>query len=284
MSSPISIGQASLNTRPHALYRFFNSTDVLLYVGITVDPGARFKKHGGDKPWWGQVDRISIEHFATRTEALEAERKAIKEEKPLHNVVHNEFVQADGRSDTRRDLALELLHTYVGEPPGSASYELALSEVHREASETGAALESDEVEVLKRIVDTRFGELHSYRWAVRDIFTAIPDERLEHYRALEIQEWNKEFGDEYSIAADHLDHSAIRRVAADIAWQSLASASAEDRERFLDFAKSRTSLGYHFVTLHAYAYYKAHLKGQLNEMVRAEDEQRNPPPGEEVPF
>lgn len=284
MSSPISIGQASLNTRPHALYRFFNSTDVLLYVGITVDPGARFKKHGGDKPWWGQVDRIGIEHFATRADALDAERKAIKEEKPLHNVVHNEFVPADGRSDTRRDLALELLHTFVGEPPGSPGYDMALAGLREEAEESGNAMESDEVEVLKRIVDTRFGELHSYRRATQDILDAIPDERIEHYRALEIEEWDEEFEGEYPIATDYLDHSVIRRVAADLAWQGLASAPAEERERFLNFAKSRTELGYRFVILHAYTYYKAHLTGQLDEMVRAEDEQRNPPPGEEVPF
>jgi predicted GIY-YIG superfamily endonuclease len=109
MTDPISIGQASLNTRPHALYRFYDASDVLLYVGITVDPGARFKKHGGDKPWWSEVDRISIDHFATRQEALAAERKAIKEEQPLHNVIHNEFVDAAVTVDQPHRLAKDIL-------------------------------------------------------------------------------------------------------------------------------------------------------------------------------
>lgn len=286
MTGPISIGQAGLNGRPHALYRFYDRSDVLLYVGITVDPGARFKKHGGDKEWWTEVDRIGIEHYATRTEALEAERKAIKEEQPLHNVVHNQFVQADGRSDTRRDLALELLHTFVGEPPGSGSYNLVLSELRQEAEESGIELESDEVEVLKRIIDTRFGELHSYRSATQDILAAIPDDRLHEYRRREIQEWDVEFGGEYPIDTDHLDHNVIRRIAADLAWQGLSSAPAEERERFLSLSKDRNinGLGYHFVICHAYAYYKAYLNGQLEEMVRIEDEKRNPSQGEEAPF
>jgi len=286
MSNPISIGRAGLNTRPHALYRFFDASDVLLYVGITVDPGARFKKHRGDKPWWSEVDRIDIEHFETRRQAEIAERTAIKEEQPLHNVVHNEFVDADGRSDTRHDLALELLHTFVNAPPGSAAYNMALSEVREEAQESGGAMESEEVEVLKRIIDIRFGELHSYRRATEDILGAIPDGRLEQYRRLEIAEWNRDLGEEYPIATDYLDHSVVRRIAADLAWQGLGSATAEEREQFLALAKARivNNLGPQFVIRDAYTYYKAHLAGRLQELIRTEDERRNPPQNEEAPY
>ena len=92
LTSPISIGQASLNARPHALYRFYDRSDVLLYVGITVDPGARFKKHASDKPWWGEVANISVTPHQSREAALEAEVGAIRLEKPLYNTVHNTFV------------------------------------------------------------------------------------------------------------------------------------------------------------------------------------------------
>lgn len=92
MNDRISVGRAGLNSRRHALYRFFDRSDVLLYVGITVDMGARFKKHGGDKPWWPQIDHIGIEWFETRQEALEAERNAITEEQPLYNTTHNSFI------------------------------------------------------------------------------------------------------------------------------------------------------------------------------------------------
>lgn len=75
---------------PHALYRFYDADGVLLYVGITVDPGARLKKHQGDKEWWTKVARIAIEKLPTRAAVLDAERLAIREERPLWNVVHNE--------------------------------------------------------------------------------------------------------------------------------------------------------------------------------------------------
>jgi len=71
------------------LYRFFDSAGRLLYVGISGNPGRRFHQHSGEKPWWADVDRSTMEHFATRAEAEAAEVAAIKTERPLHNVVHN---------------------------------------------------------------------------------------------------------------------------------------------------------------------------------------------------
>jgi len=286
MNDRISVGQAGLNGRRHALYRFFDASDVLLYVGITVDIGARFKKHRGDKPWWDQVDHIGIQKFPSRREAEDAERKAIKEEQPLYNVVHNEFVEVDGRSDTRKDLALELLHTIVNAAPGSFTYTTTLAEVRRESEESGTELESDEVEVLKRLIDAHEGELHSYRSACRIILNAIPDDRLEQYRRVEIQGWNDDFNGEIEIDTDYLDHSVIRRIASDLAWDGLSSANVAQREHFLALAKERNPNGrdYSFVIRDAYTYYKADLRGRLEELIRSEDARRNPPNGEEAPF
>lgn len=78
----------------HALYRFFDENGVLLYVGITADIGSRFKKHRGDKPWWYAVSTIRIERFPTRPAVLAAEREAIRSERPLWNVSHNEAATA----------------------------------------------------------------------------------------------------------------------------------------------------------------------------------------------
>jgi hypothetical protein len=69
----------------HCLYRFW-SADVLLYVGITVDPGNRWRAHMGEKPWWTQVDKITLESFPTRRDALMAETIAIRHESPLYNI------------------------------------------------------------------------------------------------------------------------------------------------------------------------------------------------------
>ncbi|TDC26882.1 DNA-binding protein [Micromonospora sp. 15K316] len=50
----------------------------------------RFTKHSKEKPWWPQVTTIKIEHYATADAAAEAEKKAIKAERPLWNVAHTD--------------------------------------------------------------------------------------------------------------------------------------------------------------------------------------------------
>lgn len=71
------------------LYRFYGEEHELLYVGISGNPGRRFSQHARDKPWWHLVAESTMEHFATRAEALEAERAAITSERPRYNMVHN---------------------------------------------------------------------------------------------------------------------------------------------------------------------------------------------------
>lgn len=287
MNDRISIGQAGLNGRRHALYRFFDASDVLLYVGITVDIGARFKKHSGDKPWWSEVDRIGIDRFSTRQEALDAERKAIKEEQPLHNVVHNEFVEVDGRSDTRKDLALELLHAFLNTPPGSVGYRAALEEARRDSEGDDEQPDLEEIEVLKQVINSHEGELYSYRAAAQEVLDSIPDDRLELYRRLEIQEWSDDGLDEYGpIDDNYLDHKVILRIAGDLAWAGLGQATAEERDGFLNLARERSFNGFSNEALvrRAYKYYKANQKGQLEDLLQKEERRRRPAPGEEAPF
>lgn len=81
---------ARLNEQPHALYRFYDRSQVLLYVGITVSLPTRLTSHRTKKPWWTLIHHVDVEHFATRDEALAAERTAIRAEKPLYNIVHND--------------------------------------------------------------------------------------------------------------------------------------------------------------------------------------------------
>jgi predicted GIY-YIG superfamily endonuclease len=97
MPRRVSAALVELATQPHALYRFFDATDVLLYVGITADLPARMKKHRSEKPWWVHVHHITVEQFDTRQEALDAEALAIRWEGPLHNDQHNRQVWVDSR-------------------------------------------------------------------------------------------------------------------------------------------------------------------------------------------
>ena len=80
----------------HVLYRMFNEHDQLLYVGITMNPPARFKHHKFNKQWWEQVASVDLQHFPSKQALRAAERKAIQKECPLYNV-HNNQAAADRR-------------------------------------------------------------------------------------------------------------------------------------------------------------------------------------------
>lgn len=86
---------------PHTLYRFYDGSGQLLYVGITLDPGARWKAHSKDKPWWTLVASVTLEQHPNRGTVLRAERAAIIEEHPIHNVIYN---QCDQNTERPLDL------------------------------------------------------------------------------------------------------------------------------------------------------------------------------------
>jgi len=67
------------------LYRLFNEQDELLYVGISSKWYERFHQHEKTQPWWLSVAKITLENFETRDEVVQAEKVAIRLEKPLHN-------------------------------------------------------------------------------------------------------------------------------------------------------------------------------------------------------
>lgn len=70
------------------LYRHFDRSGVLLYVGISANALKRAAAHGV-KPWGVEISRIEVEHFETRRAALDAEAAAIRAERPRYNIVHN---------------------------------------------------------------------------------------------------------------------------------------------------------------------------------------------------
>lgn len=79
------------NTRPDTtwLYRMYDNNGALLYIGISKSAFSRFERHSAEKPWINNVTSWNREPYPTREAALEAERAAIKEEHPLHNIIHN---------------------------------------------------------------------------------------------------------------------------------------------------------------------------------------------------
>jgi len=69
------------------VYRHFDAHGALLYIGETDDWQGRTKDHRHTAPWFGEVVTIKIEHFATRRAKAEAEKRAVRQEEPLWNIL-----------------------------------------------------------------------------------------------------------------------------------------------------------------------------------------------------
>lgn len=93
-----------------SLYRHFADDGGLLYVGISLSWPARTKAHVYGSRWFDQVARVEIERFPTREAALEAEREAIRREKPKFNVIHNRGPAVTVRGERRQ------LRSHGGDP------------------------------------------------------------------------------------------------------------------------------------------------------------------------
>ena len=71
-----------------ALYRMFDASGALLYIGVSKDFGRRWKEHARTQPWWDDVQRQTADWFPSRRDAAEAEVAAIQAESPKYNVTH----------------------------------------------------------------------------------------------------------------------------------------------------------------------------------------------------
>lgn len=68
-----------------ALYRHYDASGELLYVGCSHDALARFGQHRTYSAWAQSVVRIELEWFGSRVEALRAERAAIDAGEGIYN-------------------------------------------------------------------------------------------------------------------------------------------------------------------------------------------------------
>lgn len=75
-----------------AIYRFYDMSDRLLYVGIAKSPEKRWKDHELTKRWWHLVARNEVAWLDSREAALTAEAVAVENEAPLYNAIR----RADG--------------------------------------------------------------------------------------------------------------------------------------------------------------------------------------------
>lgn len=90
-----------------AVYRIFDTTGALLYVGMSVSPETRFADHRTCKRWMREeAHRYEIAWYATRVEADAEEKRAIREERPRYNSVHRVRAQRQAgiKQGKRNDL------------------------------------------------------------------------------------------------------------------------------------------------------------------------------------
>jgi predicted GIY-YIG superfamily endonuclease len=81
------VGSISLSTyrKPTAVYRTWDFSGALLYVGMTHRLKARLREHRAWSRWWPDVADVTLEMCENRWAAEAVEAAAIIAEKPRHN-------------------------------------------------------------------------------------------------------------------------------------------------------------------------------------------------------
>lgn len=68
-----------------ALYRLYDATGTVIYVGIASNPHTRWEQHAGDKSWWPDVVTREIEWCETRQAAADMEAAEVIARSPKWN-------------------------------------------------------------------------------------------------------------------------------------------------------------------------------------------------------
>jgi hypothetical protein len=86
-------------TKQTALYRLYAADDALFYIGVAALFGVRWHAHARTQPWWPEVHHQTVHWYASREDALLAEKIAIREEAPIFNIQNSPWekrVKDDG--------------------------------------------------------------------------------------------------------------------------------------------------------------------------------------------
>ena len=94
------------------LYRHFDESRTLLYVGISLSTFNRLSQHRDHSDWFKSITNVTIEHFPTREEAMAAERQSIKSENPKFNIAMRKTmaeIEKEQKALTQEQYRLEKL-------------------------------------------------------------------------------------------------------------------------------------------------------------------------------
>jgi len=140
------------------LYRHFDKDNNLLYVGVSLNALNRLAQHKQHAHWFNQINRVEIESFETRKEALEAEREAIYSEKPKHNLMRptpkRVLKEKTKAQESKQRLVERIVQFNVTYTIPEASGVLNVSE-----NQIKKWMDSGEIGfIVKRIVNTKYGK------------------------------------------------------------------------------------------------------------------------------
>jgi len=249
----ISAAMVSLPTKDHMLYRFYDRTDALLYVGITMNFPGRMGSHQGGKPWWSQLHHMTAEHFDTRAEALAAETKAIREEKPLFNVAGNDMASDDAqlrlirqwllsswhdlprsirdiveepaRAEGRRELADQILEIATDNEVETCTA-AAQASAERDGEDASCVAEL-RVRAARDLAHTAYLNQWTLSGAVDALVAALPDEQGERCVTGAHQDLERLMGDDYTDI--DVSHSTVHRLTGEFHIQYLNTLPSHER-------------------------------------------------------
>lgn len=101
-------------TSETAVYRLYDEANRLLYVGIGRNPMNRWAAHADQHAWWPNVKSFETKWFPSREEAAAEERRALREDSPLHNIHGTPGWAAAVSGHVRRELELRRNRTTTG--------------------------------------------------------------------------------------------------------------------------------------------------------------------------
>lgn len=81
------------------VYRCYDATGRLIYIGCSYDVVNRFDQHRRSTWWASLIAKVHITIHATHLAAFEAEKRAIKTENPAFNLAHTDHWRGEAWTD-----------------------------------------------------------------------------------------------------------------------------------------------------------------------------------------
>jgi len=82
---------------PYRLYRWFDDEQVVLYIGRSSQLAIREHVHIESARWMDFAASSTVQRYETLDDLMDAEREAIKTERPIFNKQHNDTPEAKQR-------------------------------------------------------------------------------------------------------------------------------------------------------------------------------------------